>query len=29
MERECLRSEFSNHPDCLKWRAEAQRENRN
>jgi hypothetical protein len=26
MERECLRSEQSGHPDCLKWRAEARRE---
>jgi len=29
MERECLRSEFGSHPDCLKWRAEARREPRN
>jgi serine/threonine protein kinase len=29
MERECLRSEFGSHLDCLKWRAEARRENRN
>jgi len=26
MERECLRSEFSSHADCRKWRAEAKRE---
>jgi hypothetical protein len=26
MERECLRSEFSGHADCLKWRKEARRE---
>jgi hypothetical protein len=27
MERECLRSEFSTHADCLKWRKEARRDN--
>ena len=26
MERECLRSEFSGHADCAKWRKEARRE---
>jgi serine/threonine protein kinase len=26
MERECLRSEFGSHADCLKWRASAKRE---
>jgi hypothetical protein len=26
MERECLRSEFGTHADCLKWRKEAKRE---
>jgi hypothetical protein len=26
MERECLRSKFSEHADCLKWRQEARRE---
>ncbi|KPF95873.1 hypothetical protein IP87_16075 [beta proteobacterium AAP121] len=26
MERECLRSKFSEHADCLKWRKEARRE---
>jgi serine/threonine protein kinase len=27
MERECLRSQNSNHPDCLKWHRAARREN--
>lgn len=26
MERECLRPEFTRHPDCLKWRKDAMRE---
>jgi hypothetical protein len=26
MERECLRSKFSEHADCQKWRKEARRE---
>jgi len=25
MERECLRSSFKEHADCVKWRAESRR----